>query len=126
MDYAFNGRDLRVKKDVSDLKLDFLFWRRVLRKNYFFASYRIDPSAAVPQVCGALSRQLQGQSVFVLGSVFVHGFRATNLSRESARHRRLSGRALRSTLPSGLPQAVSVAVHWPMPTKCATGASTQI
>src|ERR1700758_2336446 len=104
MDYAFSDRDLRVKKDVSDLKLDFLFWRRVLGKNYFFTSYRFHPSAAVPQVCGALSWQLQGQSVFVLGSVFVHGLCATNLSRESARHRRLSDRALRSTLPSGLPQ----------------------
>jgi hypothetical protein len=62
MDYAFNDRDLRVKKDVSDLKLDPLFWRRVIGKNYFFASYRIHPSAAVPQVCGALSRQLQGQT----------------------------------------------------------------
>jgi len=104
MDYAFNDRDLRVKKDVSDLKLDPLFWRRVLGKNDFFASYRIHPSAAVRQVCGALSRQLQGQSVFVLGSVFVHGLCAINLSRESARHRRLSSRALRSTLSSGLPQ----------------------
>src|SRR4029077_1029798 len=104
MDCAFNDRDLRVKEDVSDLKLDPLFWRRVLGKNYFFASYRIHPSAAVRQACGALSRQLQGQSVFVLGSVFVHGLCATNLSRESARHRRLSSRALRSTLPSGLPQ----------------------
>jgi hypothetical protein len=33
IDYAFNDRDLRVKKDVSDLKLDLLFWRRVLGKN---------------------------------------------------------------------------------------------
>ena len=44
MDYAFKYRDLRVKKDVSDLKLDPLFWRRVLWKNHFLASYRTDPS----------------------------------------------------------------------------------
>jgi hypothetical protein len=50
-------------------------------------------------VRGALSRQLQGQSVFVLGSVFVHGFCPTDLSREPTRHRRLSECALRSTLP---------------------------
>src|SRR6516162_3385710 len=62
MDYAFNERDLRFKKDVSDLKLDPLFWRRVLGKNYFFAGYRIHSSAAVRPVCGALWRQLQGQS----------------------------------------------------------------
>src|SRR5208283_1400734 len=90
MDYALNDRDLRVKKDVSDLKLDPLFWGRVLRKNDFFASCRSDPSAAVQPVRGALSRPLQGQSVFVLGSVFVHGFCATDLSREPTRHRRLS------------------------------------
>ena len=35
MDYAFNDRDLRFKKDVSDLKLDPLFWRRVLGKTIF-------------------------------------------------------------------------------------------
>ena len=55
------------------LKLDPLFWRRVLGKNYFFAGYRIHSSAPVRPVCGALWRQLQGQSVFVLGSVFMHG-----------------------------------------------------
>ena len=126
IDYAFNERDLRVKKDVSDLKLDPLFWRRVLWKNHFFASYRSHPSAAVPQVCGALSRQLQGQSVFVLGSVFVHGLCATNLSRESARHRGLSGRRAPINYTIWASAAVSVAVHWPMPTKYATGASTQI
>src|SRR5208283_3101682 len=104
MDYAFSDRHLRVKKDVSDLKLNPLFWGRVLGKNYFFASCRTDPSAAVPPVCGALWRQLQGQSVFVLGSIFVHGLCATNLSRKPTRHRRLSERALRSTLPLRLPK----------------------
>src|ERR1700686_3135680 len=104
MDYTLNDRYLRVKKDVSDLKMDSLFWGSVLRKNYFFASCRTDPSAAVPPVRGALSRQLQGQSIFVLGSVFVHGFCATDLSREPTRHRRLSERALRSTLSLRLPQ----------------------
>ena len=50
MNYAFNDKDLRVKKDVSDLELDSLFWRCVLGRNYFFASYRTDPSAAVQPV----------------------------------------------------------------------------
>src|SRR5208283_3980359 len=104
MDYAFSDRHLRVKKDVSHLKQNPLFWGRVLGKNYFFASCRTDPSAAVPPVCGALWRQLQGQSVFVLGSIFVHGLCATNLSRKPTRHRRLSERALRSTLPLRLPK----------------------
>ncbi len=29
MNYAFNDRDLRVKKDVSDLELDPLFFRKL-------------------------------------------------------------------------------------------------
>ena len=104
MDYALIGKDLRVKKDVSDLKLYPLFWGRVLGKNYFFASCRTDPSATVPPMRGALSRRLQSQSLFLLGSVFVHGLCSTNLSREPTRHRRLSEGALRSTLPLRLPQ----------------------
>jgi hypothetical protein len=56
MDYSFNDRDLRVKKLVSDLKLDPLFWRRVLGKKRFFASYRIHPSPAVrPGVCRVIA-----------------------------------------------------------------------
>jgi hypothetical protein len=97
-------RHLRVKKGCERLELNPLFWGCVLGKNYFFASYRADPSAAIPPVRGALSRQLQGQNVFVLGSVFVHGFCPTDLSREPTRHRRLSECALRSTLPLRFPQ----------------------
>jgi hypothetical protein len=36
INYAFNDRDLRVKKDVNDLELDPLFWRCVLGKKLFF------------------------------------------------------------------------------------------
>jgi hypothetical protein len=104
MDYAFIGKDLRVKEDVSDLKLCPLFWGRVFGKNYCCASCRTDPSAAVPPMHGALLRRLESQSVFVLGSVFVHGLCSTNLPQEPTRHRRLSEGALRSALPPGLPQ----------------------
>jgi len=55
MHYCFNDSDLRVKKDVSNLKRDALFWGRVFGKNYFFASCRTDPSAAVPSVEDCLS-----------------------------------------------------------------------
>src|SRR5215510_13199428 len=72
-DYAFNDRTYESKRIVIDLKRNPSFWRRVLGENYFFAGYRIHPSAAVRPVCGVLSRQLQSQSVFVLGSVFMHG-----------------------------------------------------
>ena len=59
MDYALIGNDLRVKEDVSDLKVYPLFWRCVLGKNYFFASCRTDPSATVPPMRGAVPRRLQ-------------------------------------------------------------------
>ena len=48
------------KKDVSDLKLDPLFWRRVLWKNYFFTGYRThfirSSSAGVWRVMAAITR----------------------------------------------------------------------
>jgi hypothetical protein len=37
MNYAFNDMDLRVKKNVSDLELDPLFWRCVLGDTLFFS-----------------------------------------------------------------------------------------
>src|SRR5271170_5923143 len=104
IDYALSCKDLRAKEDVSDLELYPLFWGRVLGKNNFFASCRADPSATVPPMRGALSRRLQSQSLFLLGAVFVHGLCSTNVSREPARHRRLSEGALRPALPSWLPQ----------------------
>jgi hypothetical protein len=42
MDYSFNDMDLLVKKDVSDLKLYLLFWRRVLGKKPFFRKLKPD------------------------------------------------------------------------------------
>jgi hypothetical protein len=67
MDYAFHDRDLRVKKDVSDLKLDPIFWRRVLGKNYFFASYRLHPSAGMWRVMATITAVLQLCSHPVVG-----------------------------------------------------------
>jgi hypothetical protein len=59
VDYALIGKDLRVKRNVSDLKVYPLFWRGVLGKKYFFASCRTDPSATVPPMRGAVPRRLQ-------------------------------------------------------------------
>src|SRR6266571_7263622 len=47
-----------------------------------------------------LSRRLQTQKLFLLGPVSVHGLRATNLSRESARYRSLPARATDQALSS--------------------------
>ena len=103
MDYALNDRNLRVKKYVSDLKLDPLFWVRVLRKNDFFASCRSDPSAAVP--AGACYRGHYKVKAFSCWDQFLcMAFAQLTFRREPTRHRRLSERALRSTLPLRLPQ----------------------
>jgi len=40
-DFALNDRNLRVKKDVSDLKMDSLFWGSVLGRDYFFRKLSI-------------------------------------------------------------------------------------
>src|SRR5258708_16384981 len=51
-------------------------------------------------LCQTLSRRLQTQNVFLLGSVSLHELRAANLSRESARYRSLPPRATHKPLPS--------------------------
>jgi len=73
MHYCFNDSDLRVKKDVSNLKRDALFWGRVFGKNYFFASCRTDPSATVPPVCWRAIMAITRSNRFRAGISFVHG-----------------------------------------------------
>jgi hypothetical protein len=104
-DYAWNDRNLRVKKDVSDLKMDSLFWGSVLGKNHFFASCRTDPSAAVPPVRGALSRQLPVKAFSCWDQLLCMAF-AQLTFRESLRDIEdcLSARA--DQLPLRLPQRV--------------------
>src|SRR5258707_1236109 len=55
---------------------------------------------SISPVRPTLSRRLQTQKLLLLGPVSLHGFRATNLSRESARYRSLPARATDQTLPS--------------------------
>ena len=60
MDYAFNDSDLRVKKDVSDLKLDSLILEACSREKLFFRklsnpSIR-SSSAGVWRVIAAITR----------------------------------------------------------------------
>ena len=52
MDYVFNDRDLRVQTDVSDLKLDPLFWRRVLGKNLILHDSQLLRDLSVTQADG--------------------------------------------------------------------------
>src|SRR3989338_374199 len=57
-----------------------------------------------PQMCRSLQRRAQGQSLHLSRSVSLYGVRATDLSRESARHRSLSAQSVRQALPHGLSQ----------------------
>src|SRR3989338_2550170 len=56
------------------------------RQNCFFSSDGIPASARIPQMCRALSRRLQSQKFFMHGPILMHGLRAINLSRKSARY----------------------------------------
>src|SRR6476620_1531224 len=58
----------------------------------FFTTDGFSSGIRVSPMRGTLSRQLQTEELLLLGSISVHGFRATNLSREPARHRSLSAR----------------------------------
>src|SRR6267154_3916221 len=51
-------------------------------------------------LCQTLSRRLQTQDVFLLGSVSLHDLRTANLSREFTRHRSLPASATNQALPS--------------------------
>jgi hypothetical protein len=61
------------KKDESGLEVDALFWGVFPGKSIFSQLVELIHRQQFRRCVGALSWQLQGQIVFVLGSVFVHG-----------------------------------------------------
>lgn len=67
----------------------------------FFSTNGVCTGAGVSKVRRALSWQLQGEELFLLGSVSMHGFCATDLSGKLARYRGLLARIGRQTLPHG-------------------------
>jgi hypothetical protein len=83
--------DLRLKFEISDT---FAFGRKEIayefREDHFFSTDGISPAVRVSQVCGALSRQSQGEKFFMLGPIALHGICATNLSGESSGHPSMS------------------------------------
>src|SRR3989339_786790 len=70
-------------------------------QNYFFSSDGIPASLRIPQMRPALSRRLQGAKFFVPGSIFMHGLRATDISRKFTRHRILPAIHADETLSHG-------------------------
>ncbi len=73
------------------------FWQNDFRSTDGLCSLRLRLSL----LCGALSRQLQGQEFFLLGSVSYPGLCTTYLSRESQRHRSVSARSAAEALSHG-------------------------
>src|SRR6266851_4397394 len=65
---------------------------------------------SISPVRPTLSRRLQTQKLLLLGPVSLHGFRAANLSRESARHRSLHALTASQALSHGHSRS-SVAQH---------------
>src|SRR3990167_1998187 len=57
------------------------------RKNSLFSSYGIPTSARIPQMRQALRGRIQNKKLLLHRSVSMHGLRAVDVSRESARHR---------------------------------------
>ncbi len=74
-------------------------------QNNFFSSHGILATVRIPQMCCALSRRLQSAKFFMHGSIFMHGLRAIDLSREPARHRVMLAIHATETLSHGHPRS---------------------
>ena len=73
------------------------------RQNYFFSGHGILATLRIPQMCCAIPRRLQGAKIFMYGSIFMHGFCATDLSRKPARHHGMFTIHATKTLSHGHP-----------------------
>ncbi len=74
------------------------------REKYLCPSHGISSALRIPSVRRTISGQLQGKKFFLSGPVPVHGIRATDLSRESARHRVLFAIDVRAFVSYGHPR----------------------
>ena len=71
------------------------------RTNDLRASHGFGSPSRVSSLCRALSRRLQEPELFCARPVSLPGFRATHVSRESARHRGLFASPASQALPHG-------------------------
>src|SRR5437660_331391 len=69
------------------------------RTNRIRPDHAVSFSRRVPSMRRALRWESQRQELLLLGSVSCHGFCAAHLSRESSRHRSLSGCTAQQALP---------------------------
>ena len=114
--YALSNRLLRVKKDVSDLKLDLLFWERVLGKTIFSQLSKWIHPAAIPPLRGALSTATIRSKRFPCWDQFLcHGLRAVDFRESLADIEDCLARAADQLYRMGF-RTVYVAAPWPMPT----------
>jgi len=73
-------------------------------KNRLCSTVQISAYLRVSSMRPTLRGHLQSADLFLLGSILVHGFCSIDLSRKSSRHRSVSSRPTRKTLPHGNPQ----------------------
>src|SRR5437016_11502322 len=80
------------------------------RTNCFFAANGFSARLRVSEVCKPLPRRSQGTKLFLPRAVSLDGFRATNVSRESSRHRNVPTVYRQQALPHGV-QKQSGTIH---------------
>src|SRR3990170_6579432 len=68
------------------------------RQNRFFSNHGVRSIVPVSSVRRSLQRQLQGDNVYLSGSVPLHGLRPAYVSRKSPGHRGMSSRGETETV----------------------------
>ena len=71
------------------------------RQNRFYSNHGVRSIAPVSSMRRSLQRQLQGDNIYLPGSVPLHGLRATYLSRKPEGHRSMSSCGKIKTVPYG-------------------------
>src|SRR5665647_789809 len=101
---SFN--DLKIFPKISHLRetmrggLNYVHW-----KTYFLSSDGASSASCLSSMRRSLSRQFQGQGIYLSRPVSVYGLCSTHLSRKPSRYRGLSSCPEEQTLPHGYPRA---------------------
>src|SRR5512136_530487 len=84
------------------------FWHKEMThgywEDYLCPAHGLFTRLRVSQMCSTLQRSLQGQTLFLLEPVSLHGFRSIDLSGKPPGHRSLSALGSTETLSHGVPR----------------------
>ena len=119
--------DLSLVFQARDVALsDFFGLHHVLWQTHFFPVVRPSPLSLFPAMCPAIPEKSQVKDIPLSRPVPVYGLWSIGLSGKLARHRSLPACTKFETLSYGPPGRGFPPIHSPTPTRCATGAFTQI